>query len=70
LKYRVSLAILLDRYEDAKEIYNFLARRRHLFKTIRKGTPAEERSLIMLEENHHDEDPPRPCKVLESLKSE
>jgi len=70
MKYRVSLSIILDEYEDAKRIYDFLATYRHLMRTIRKGEPAEERSLIMLEEHYHDEDPTKPCVLLESLESE
>jgi len=70
MKYRVSLSIILDEYGDAKKIYDFLAGHGRLFKTIRKGEPAEERSLIMLEEHYHDEDPTKPCVVLESMESE
>jgi len=70
MKYRVSLSIILNEYEDAKKIYDFLAKHGHLFKTIRKGEPAEERSRITLEEHYHDEDPTKPCVVLESMESE
>jgi len=70
MKYRVSLSIILDKYEDAKKIYDFLAEHGHLFSTIRKGEPAEERSRITLEEHYHDDDPTKPCVVLESMESE
>jgi len=70
MKYRVSLSIILDEYKDAKKIYDFLAKHGRLFKTIRKGEPAEERSRIALEEHYHDEEPTKPCVVLESLESE
>jgi len=70
MKYRVSLSIIVNKYEDAKKIYNFLAKHERLFLTIRKGEPAEERSRIALEEHYHDEDPTKPCVVLESMESE
>jgi len=70
MKYRVSLSIILDEYEDARKIYDFLGKYKHLMRTIRKGEPAEERSWAMLEEHYHDEDPTKPCVVLESMESE
>ena len=69
IKYKVSLNIILDNYEDAKKIYDFLAQHKKLFKTIRKGEPNEERSVITLEKHYHDEDPSRPCEILEKLES-
>jgi len=70
MKYRIGLSIILDKYEDAKKIYTFLAGYGHLMRTIRKGELAEERSLIKLEKHYHDEDPTKPCVVLESMESE
>jgi len=70
MKYRVSLSIILEEYDDAKKIYDFLKRHGHLMITIRKGEPAEERSTIRLEKHYHDEDPTRPCEVIEEFESE
>jgi len=70
MKYRVTLSIIFDNYEDAKKIYDFLAGYGRLFKTIRKGEPVEERSLIMLERCYHDEEPTKPCEILEQYTSE
>jgi len=70
MKYRVWLNIILDAYEDAKKVYDFLAEYKPFMRTIRKGKPAEERSRITLAECYHDEDPTRPCQVLEKFESE
>jgi hypothetical protein len=66
----VSLNIILDDYDTAKKIYDFLKQNGHLMRTIRKGEPNEERSIIALEKHYHDEDPARPCEVIESVESE
>jgi hypothetical protein len=70
VKYRISLSIIVDSYDDAKPLYDFLAKARALFRTIRKGEPNEERSLLILEKHYHDEDPSKPCEVLESISSD
>jgi hypothetical protein len=66
----VSLNVILDDYDTAKKIYDFLKQNGRLMRTIRKGEPAEERSRIALERHYHDEDPTRPCEVIESFESE
>jgi len=70
MKWRVTLNIILDREEDARDIFEFLKKRKGLFKTVRKGEPAEEKSAITLEKHYHDEDPTKPCEVVESYESE
>lgn len=72
MKYRIVINIFLDpdKIDDAKKIYQFIKQHRALFKTIRKGLANEERSFIRIEKCYHDEDPPRPCEVIEEIFSD
>jgi len=70
LKYRVSASVYLDEEGEAIRIFEGLKRARDLFLTIRRGEPNEQRSFVALERCYHDEEPPRPCEVVERTESE
>uniref|UniRef100_A0A6M3XTJ4 Uncharacterized protein n=1 Tax=viral metagenome TaxID=1070528 RepID=A0A6M3XTJ4_9ZZZZ len=70
MKYRVSISFITEREETARKIYKFLSKERGFMRTIRKGEAAEERSHIMLERHYHDEDPTKPCIIIEEDWSE
>jgi len=69
LKYRVSASLYLDRRRDAARIFEMLEREKELFLTVREGRPSEQRSFARLEKCYHDEEPPRPCEVVEQVES-
>lgn len=70
MKYRVTISVITEREETARKIYELAKALRVFMVTIRRGEPAEERSTIMLERHFHDEDPTRPCEVIEQMTSE
>jgi hypothetical protein len=70
MKYRIILNIIVDDYDDAIKIYKFLKENKGLMRTIRKGEINEEKSMIALEKHYHDEDPTKPCEIIESEHSD
>jgi len=70
MKYRLTITIFLDTEEDAERIFRFLEGQRGIFKSVRKGTPAEELSSVRLERCYHDEEPPKPCEVIKEFVSD
>jgi len=67
VKYRIVAEIILDSEVQARGALEILKWFRGLMLTIRAGEPAEERSRILLERHYHDEDPSRPCEVIEEV---
>jgi len=70
MKYRVRLDLIFDKEEEAMEAFNFLKGRRNLFRTINKGEPNEERSILEIHKCYHDEPEPKPCEIIEHIESE
>jgi len=70
MKYRIRLDLIFDEEEDAMKAFNFLKEKRVLFRTIRKGEPNEERSILEIHKCYHDEDPTKPCEIIEHIESE
>jgi len=70
MKYRIRLDLILEKEEDAMEAFEYLKRRRKLFLTINKGKPNEKKSLLQIHRCYHDEEPPKPCKIIERIESE
>jgi len=70
MKYRIRLDLIFDEKEDAMKAFNFLKKKRVLFRTIRKGEPNEERSVLEIHKCYHDEDPTKPCEIIERIESE
>jgi len=70
MKYRIRLDLIFDEKEDAMKAFNFLKEKRVLFRTIRKGEPNEERSILEIHKCYHDEDPTKPCGIIEYIESE
>ncbi|MEM2370595.1 MAG: hypothetical protein QXH51_06805 [Candidatus Bathyarchaeia archaeon] len=69
MKYRVVVSFICESEETARRIYNAAKALSHFMLTIRRGEPAEERSFIILERCYHDEDPTKPCEVIEQITS-
>jgi len=70
LKFRVRADIILDDESEAMGIFASLKGERDRFVTIRKGEPDEERSRVSIEKCYHDEDPTKPCEIIEIIESE
>jgi len=70
LKWRVRADIILDDKDKAMDIFDSLKDERDRFVTIRKGEPNEERSRVSIEKCYHDEDPSKPCEIIETVESE
>jgi hypothetical protein len=70
MKYRISICFICDEEKDAKKIYGFLKANKDLMRTVRKGEPNEEKSIIILEKHYHDEDPTKPCEEIERIESD
>jgi len=70
LKWRIRADIILDAEGEAMGIFASLKDKRGLFVTIRKGEPNEERSTASVEKCYHDEDPTKPCEIIETIESE
>jgi len=70
MKYRIRLDLIFEKEEDAMEAFNFLKKRRNLFRTIKKGKPDEERSVLEIHKCYHDEEPPKPCEIIEHIERE
>jgi len=70
LKWRVRADIIFDDEGEAMGIFASLKGERDRFVTIRKGEPNEERSRASIEKCYHDEDPLKPCEIIETVESE
>jgi len=72
MKIRVRADIILDvdNAATAKAIFEFLKQHKSLFRIIRRGQIAEERSYIIIEKCYHDEDPTKPCEVIAEIRAE
>jgi hypothetical protein len=70
MKYRVAISFIVDDETTAQQVFTVAKALRKSMITIRKGEPAEERSSIALEKHFHDEDPTKPCEVIEQYQSD
>jgi len=70
MKYRIRFDLIFDEEEEAMKAFDFLKKRRNLFRTIRKGEPNEERSILEIHKCYHDEDLAKPCEIIERIESE
>jgi hypothetical protein len=70
MKYRAWISFIADDEETARTVFNAAKGLRSRMRTVRKGEPAEERSFIILEKHYHDEDPSKPCEVIEEYWSD
>jgi len=69
MKWRIQLDLIFDNEEEAKKAFDFLKKRKNLFRTINKGKFNEERSRLSIHKCYHDEDSPRPCEYIEVIES-
>ena len=69
MKWRIQLDLIFDDEEEAKKTFEFLKKRKNLFRTINRGKPNEERSRLSLHKCYHDEDPSKPCEFVEVVES-
>jgi len=70
LKFRIRADIILNDEGEAMGIFASLKGKKELFVTIRKGEPSEERSRVSIEKCYHDEEPSKPCEIIETVESE
>jgi len=70
MKYQIISQLFLDDESSAREIYEYLKERKGLLRTIRPGEVTEQKSFVQLARCYHDEEPPKPCELLESFESE
>jgi len=62
MKFRLRVDLIFPIKADAVTVG--LALKQQLSKVVNL---VEEKSFIQLEECHHDEDPPMPCKIIERI---
>jgi len=70
MKWRVRADIIVSDKGEVMSIFDFLEVKKGSFETINKGKPNEERSRVSVEKCYHDEEPPKPCEILETVESE
>jgi len=70
MKWRVQLDLIFDDEREARDAFEKLKAKKHLFKTINKGKPNEERSRLSIHKCYHDEEPAKPCEIIEEIMSE
>jgi len=70
LKLRIRADITLDDQRQAARIFNFLKGFIHLYETINPRKPDEKRSQLIFEKCYHDEEPEKPCELIEEWMSE
>lgn len=59
MKYRVTLDLAFDSQEDAKAIIDLASKKLSLAKAF-----PNEVTFYQIEECHHDEQPPQPCRII------
>ena len=70
MKLRVRLDLILnsDKETLANKVYeSLLTNLKDHAQVINKGLVNEETSRLIIEECHHDETPPKPCKILKEI---
>jgi len=69
MKYRVRMDLIFKETTDAEDIIKFF-RSKLLPKLTNFLDTTGEKSWAELEECHHDESPPQPCKVIKRIEKE
>lgn len=67
MKYRVRCDLIFNKTDNAKDIIKLFESHNTIGKVMNL---AREKSFIELEECHHDESPPQPCKVISRIEKE
>ena len=68
MKYRVRIDLAFDDITTAQEFFEGVKLFYNKARDIKTNFIHEPRRII-IEECHHDEDPPKPCKILKEIKS-
>jgi len=70
MAYRITIDVMLENKGKATAIFNILKNEQVNFITINPGAPNEEKSRAYIHECYHDENPSRPCVILDRLESD
>jgi len=63
MKYRVTIDLAFDVEADARAVFNAAKTKKAKARSLNADTPA----VLTLQLCGHDEDPPQPCVVLDSV---